>query len=73
MAIKKVELLVCDDCNCISTGNPEEEVPCMECGKTMARVEFVRQPTQREPDVCWSCGKPWSEHRTNRVGHEVCP
>ena len=22
---------------------------------------------------CWVCGKPWSEHRTNRVGHEVCP
>ena len=28
---------------------------------------------KREPDVCWRCGKLWSEHRTNRVGHEVCP
>jgi len=24
-------------------------------------------------DVCWRCKKPMSEHRTNRVGHEVCP
>ena len=47
MSIEKVELLVCDNCNCISTGNPEEKVSCMECGETMARVEFVRQPTPR--------------------------
>ena len=29
--------------------------------------------TQRAVDKCWCCGKPWSEHRTNAVGHEVCP
>lgn len=55
MAIKKVELLVCDNCNCISTGNPEEKVPCMECGETMARVEFVRQPTPLALDAAKPC------------------
>lgn len=26
-----------------------------------------------QADVCQVCGKPWSEHSHNRVGHEVCP
>lgn len=37
-------------------------------------IQAIKAAQQnREPDVCWACGKPWSEHRTNRVGHEVCP
>jgi len=70
MAIKKVELLVCDDCNCISTGNPEEKVPCMECGKTMARVEFVRQPTKRALDLR-PCGNKWESTLMNAVTGEM--
>lgn len=56
MAIKNVELLVCDDCNCISTGNPEDKIHCMECGKIMARVKFFRQPTTRAVDSPEPCG-----------------
>lgn len=42
-------------------------------------MKFVRKhivpATQQsvQADVCWSCNKPWSQHRQNRVGHEVCP
>ena len=38
-------------------------------------LQMIQEAAQqkREPDVCWRCKKPMSEHRTNRVGHEVCP
>ena len=56
--IEKIELRICDECNCISTGNPEEEIPCMQCGETMARVEFVRFP------LCPDCFKYHDKTKT---------
>ena len=38
---------------------------------THAIIEAVEQ--LRAADVCHACGKPFSVHSHNRVGHEVCP
>jgi protein gp37 len=44
-------------------------------GHLLDGVEWRQMPggQQRPADQCWCCDKPWAEHRTNRVGHEVCP